>query len=217
MVQIIKTQESMAIKAQESAIVYQVEMMKALVWLPTYEWKSSKELVYQRGKGICLLQWMQGEKKEEEILEIIDAFLKIQREIEPHLMDEEKLICDPEWIFWEPVKKALQVVYIPWDFQTGITASFLKRFSQLLWIAAVQQKWQNERLILMLYRMQITLKHNQNQPQLWTQWLEREKKKIKERDAVKEQALDILTEEAPAISKKAWFHKLKGKFPIAIR
>ncbi len=218
MVQIVKTQESMVIKAQERAIAYQGEMMKALTWIPEFEWRSSNELVYQKGTGICLLQWVREEKNEDEVLDIIDAFLKIQKEMEPHLMDEEKLLYDPEWIFWEPTKKLLQMVYVPWDFQIGMTVSFLKRFSQLLWTAATLQKWQNERLILMLYRMQVTLKHqNQPQLQLWTQWVEREKRKMRERDVMKEQALDILTEEDSVSNKRNWFYRIKSKIPIAIR
>ncbi len=217
MVQITKTQENMIIKAKERSIVYQGKMMKELSWLPTFEWRSDHELVYRKGRGSCLLQWLLEEKKEEDVLNVIDAFLMIQRDMEAYLMDEEKLIYDPEWIFWEPANKVLQMVYVPWDFQPGVTVSFYKRLAKLLWNAAVNQKWQNERLILMLYRMHIALKQNQNQPQMWIQWVEREKRRIKERDAVKEQALDILTEDEPAVSKRAWFRNLRERFPIAIR
>ena len=217
MVQIIKTKENMIIKAEECSITYQGQMMKALSWLLPFEWHSGNELVYRKGKGVPLPEWIRGEKKEEEVLNIIDTFLQIQGEMEPYLMDEEKLVYDPEWIFWDPVSEKLQFAYVPWDFQTGVQTSFIKRFAKMLWNAGINQKWQNEKLILMLYRMQIAVKHDQNQPQMWSQWIEGEKRRIKERDAIKEQALDILTEEDPGKPKRVWFRVLKEKFPIAIR
>ncbi len=217
MIQIIKTQEYLAVKAKEDPIAYQGEMMKALSWLLKFEWRSNNELVYERGTSISLLQWIENEMKEEEVLEVVEAFMKIQKEMESFLMDEEKLMYDPQWIFWEPSNKVLRMVYVPWDFQNGIAITFMKRFAKLLWTAAIEHKWQNERLILLLYRMQSALKQNQNQPQFWIQWIEKEKRRLKERDAVKEQALDILTEEEPIFSKRAWFRTLKERFPIAIR
>ena len=217
MVQSIKEQNHLVIQAKERPIVSQMEMMKALTWLPVFEWRSSHELTYERGPGMCLLQWLENEKKEEETLEIMEAFLKIQKEMEAYLMDEEKLIYDPQWIFWESSGKVLKIGYVPWDGQAGLASSFFKQFAKLLWIAAVEQKWQNERLILMLYRMQIALKQNQNQPQFWMEWIEQEKRRLKELDTVKEQALDILTEEETKVSKRNWLRGLKEWFPIAIR
>ena len=160
---------------------------------------------------------LERKKKEEETLGIMEAFLKIQKEMEAYLMDEEKLIYDPQWIFWEASGKVLKIGYVPWDGQAGLASSFFKQFAKLLWIAAVEQKWQNERLILRLYRMQIALKQNQNQPQFWMEWIEQEKRRLKELDTVKEQALDILTEEETKVSKRNWLRGLKEWFPIAIR
>ena len=206
----------MVIRAEEASIAYQSEMMKAIPWLLPYEWISERELVYQRGEGKKVTVWLQGEKKEEEILAVLEAFLQIQKEMESYLIDEEKLVLDPEWMYWDETEKQLRFAYVPWDTSSGNRSSFIKRFAQLLWNAGIHQKWQSERLILMLYRMQIAIKH-QNQPQQWCQWMEREKRKIKERDLVKEQALDILTEEEPKEGKIGWLRRLKEKFPIAVR
>lgn len=217
MVQIQKTQHQMVITAKESSIVYQGEMMKAIPWLLPFAWKSETELIYEKGTGLNLPAWLQTEKREDEIVNMVEAYLKIQRELESYLMDEEKLSYDPEWIFWEPIEKRLQFAYVPWDFPTGVHPSFLKRLTGMLCSASVNQRWQNERLILMLHRMQIAVKQNQDQLQLWTQWMERERKKMQERDAIKEQALDILTEEEPKKTEKGWLLWLKEKIPIVIR
>ena len=206
----------MIIRGEEESIAYQGKMMAAIPWLLPYEWIDGKELVYRKEEGLSLSQWLQKERREEEILEIVEAFFQNHKELESYLIDEEKLIMDPEWIFWIEKEKKIRLAYIPWDVSGGVQNSFVKRFANLLWQAAVRQKWQNERLILMLYRMQIAVKH-QNQPLLWHQWIEREKRKMKERDLVKEQALDILTESEPLDKKKGWLRRWKEKLPIAVR
>ena len=216
MVKIIKESQRMLIRAEEESIVYQGKMMAAIPWLLPYEWIDGNGLVYQKINAPNLLQWLQKERREGEILEVLESFFHNYKELESYLIDEEKIVLDPEWVFWMEEEKRLRLAYVPWDVSGRVHSSFVKRFASLLWNTALKQKWQNERLILMLYRMQIAVLH-QNQPQLWCQWIEGEKKKIKESDPVKEQALDILTEKEPYDEKKRWFRRFKEKFPIAIR
>lgn len=216
MVKIVKEPQCMILQGEEDSIAYQGKMMRAIPWLLPFEWVSGKELVYRKGDGQNLLQWLQGEKREEEILEVLETFFHNEKELESYLIDEEKLILDPEWIFWVEKEKKLQLAYVPWDVFFGTHKSFVERVTKLLWCAAVDQKWQNERLILMLYRMQSAVRH-QNQPKQWIQWIEQEKRRIKERKPIKEQSLDILTEKESDEVEKSWFHRLKERFPFAIR
>ncbi len=215
MVKIIKESQYMTIRAEEESIAYQGKMLGVIPWLLPYEWKNGKELLYQKGEGHSLTEWLKKERREDEILEVLEHFFKNQKETEAYLIDEEKVILDPEWMFWEPEKKTLRLAYVPWDNWIGPRRSFAERFARLLWYAAIRQEWQNERLILMLYRMQIAAKH-QDQPGFWIQWIEQEKRRIKERDMVKERALDILTEEKEEPSNR-WFQRLKDKIPFAVR
>lgn len=216
MVKIIKEQECMIIRGEEESIVYQGKMMAAIPWLLPFKWIDGKELVYQKENAPNLSQWLQKERGEEEILDVLESFFQNQKELEAYLIDEDKLVLDPEWIFWIEKEKRLRLAYVPWDVSGKSKNSFAKRFSGLLWCAALNQNWQNERLILMLYRMQVAVKH-QNQPRSWCQWIEQEKRKVKDRDLVKEQALDILTETELYDEKKGWFHRLREKIPFAIR
>ena len=215
MVKIIKESQYITIQAEEESIVYQGKMMPSIPWLLPFEWENGKKLIYHKGEGLSLVEWLKKEKNEEEILEVLEVFLQNQRELEAYLIDEEKLIVDPDWIFWVKEKKMLRLAYIPWDMVVGVNKSFMKRFVRLLWETAILQQWQNEKLILMLYRMQIAVKH-QDQPRLWSRWIEQEKRKIKERTLIKEQALDILTEE-PEELMHGWFQRIKNKFPFAVR
>ena len=215
MVKIIKELQYMIIKAEEESIAYQGKMLPSIPWLLPFEWRNGKELVYQKGDGQSLMEWLKKERKEEDVLNVLESFLVNQRELEAYLIDEEKLILDPNWMFWVNERNILQLAYVPWDISLKGEHSFVWRFAKLLWYAAIQQKWQNERLILMLYRMQVAVKH-QDQPQFWLQWIEQEKRNIKERDLSKERALDILTEDQEDLS-KGWFQRFKDKFPFAVR
>lgn len=215
MVKIIKDLQYMTIRAEEESIAYQGKMLVVIPWLLPFEWKNGKELLYQKGEGQSLTEWLKKERREDEILDVLENFLRNQKEAEAYLIDEEKVILDPEWMFWEAEKKILRLAYVPWDTWYGPRRSFEECFIKLLWCAAIQQKWQNERLILMLYRMQIAAKH-QDQPGGWNQWIEQEKRRIKERDMVKERALDILTETKEEPSNR-WFQRLKEKIPFAVR
>ena len=215
MVKIKKELHNMRIQAEKESIAYQGKMMGAIPWLLPFEWASGKDLIYQKGEGISLAEWIRTEKCEEEILDVLSAFFKNQKELEAYLIDEEKIMIDPEWIFWVKENKMLQLAYVPWDIPRGGRSSFAKCFAGLLWCAAVQQKWQNERLVLMLYRMQLAVKH-QDQPGYWIQWIEQERKKLREPVLEKERALDILTEEEEETS-IGWFRRIKNMFPFAIR
>ena len=205
----------MTICAEEKSIAYQGKMLTAIPWLLPFEWRNGQELVYQKGTGQRLTDWLKKEKREEEILDLLENYYKNQKDAEAYLIDKEKIILDPDWMFWENETKILRLAYIPWDISIGVQHSFVERFAKLIWYAAVQQKWQNERLILMLYRMQIAVKH-QNQPRLWDQWIEQEKRKIKELNLIKERALDILTEDSEENSKN-WIGRLKERFAVAVR
>ena len=116
MVKIVKEAECMKVYAEEEAITYQRKMMTAIPWLLPFEWSGEKELFYQKGQGLNLIQWLKSEKSEESILEVIDAFFQNYKEADAYLIDEEKMILDPEWIFWEETKKR-SLGYVEWKWK----------------------------------------------------------------------------------------------------
>lgn len=217
MIQICKEEKEIWIRAEKASIHYQSKMMEAIPWLLPFAWQSEKELVYQRGEGQTIMEWLNQERSENEILALLERYTSIQQELESYLMDQDKLLLDPGWIFWNDMTNELQFAYIPWDFPVEAAGTFYKRFARLLHLSSVEKRWEKERLVLLLHRMEIAVKQYENQPLNWKSWIQQEKQKMKESEEIKEKALDILTEKETIPEEKSWFQVLKQKFPFAIR
>lgn len=215
MVQIKREEEQIKIRADVPPIEYQCKMMEAVSWLLPFEWGMEGELIYHKGKGKTIVKWLQEEPKREEILAMVQGILMIQQEIEQYLMDQDKLLWDVNQICWNSETKTFQMIYCPWDSAGwGSSRNFLQKLAKLLWQKGVNHKWEEEELILLIYRFNIAAAHLKGNI-LWEEWLEKEKRNL---NKVKQEALDILTEKpAPKQKKRNIFQIWKEKFPIELR
>ncbi len=213
MVYRIKESEALYVRADEKAIVYQVQMMQKVKWLLPFSWEE-ETLHYQRGMGKSVLAWLKNEPDQEELLMFITALGMIQKDIEQYLMDWDKLLWDAEWIFWNAEEKRLQMIYCPWDIDAvGVTGIF-KGLARLLWQKAVYQKWMQKELILLIFELN-TQVAQAGEAADWQSWAERRQGRQKKEET--EIALDVLTEDLPKKEKKTIFQIWREKIPFVLR
>lgn len=213
MVRKFKDQQQLNLKGDKEPILYQSKMMRAVSWLLPFEWVTDKEVVYQRGSGASLRQWLDREPKREEVLKVVEAYAAVQSEVEQYLMDQDKFLWDPDWIYWDGEKEKLQLIYCPWDDSNSSGPDLLKRIGLYLWNKSICNQWKEEALLLLICHLNMAAQQNAIS---LSQWLEKERKS-EDKQRVQEEALDILMEKDSVHKARGWFQSMKEKFPFAFR
>ncbi|MCI8632836.1 MAG: hypothetical protein HFE64_05070 [Lachnospiraceae bacterium] len=212
MVYKIKKSEMLHIQADEKVIGYQAKMMREVGWLLPFSWEE-EQLCYQKSKGKTLLEWLKAEPNEEELLAVIAALGRVQKDIEQYLLDWDKLIWDAEWIFWDSEERKLRLAYCPWDRGTAVHTDVFKGLAKLLWQKAVWQRWVQKDLILLIFEFNAQVIGKELVD--WQDWAERRQRMQKKEET--ETALDVLMQEAPKKEKKTILQIWKEKFPFVLR
>ena len=197
-------------------------MMEKMDWLLPYLWKEEKWLLYQRNKGATeidgetLQKWLKTEPEPEEIWDMAAAYLDIQETIEQHLLDEEKILWDPAWIWWDEKRKSLKLIYVPFDGFHNEKMPFLQELVKALWTACIGLEWKKEAAVYALYRLNTASEKCSAEWGKWRKWVENERLQLED-GKEKEKALEILTEKEEGHKKGSWFRRWKEKMPITFR
>lgn len=136
----------------EQWIGYQAKMVcrTAPPWLPPCKESEAKSaLVYDISACIPLQTFHQ--LKLEEIQEIGRELIKIQKETGAYLLDEGGYCTQAKYLFWNPMDKKLQCIYIP--SQTNLKGKdWIQKVTAQILGHAIVEKWP-EKELLECYRM----------------------------------------------------------------
>jgi len=226
---------------------YQQKMLNVVKWLLPYQWTSKGQLVYFEGKGQPFSHWLSGRPDTEDLWAFLSKMLDLCNDLESHLLDEDRLFFQPDWLWWDFESCCIQTIYCPWltqPEQGGIPVYF-QRLLRLMFRRAVADNWDREkRDLLFAFARQIasgsrdsaalTAPFTRDVPEQKSEDTSGEKKagpdngqaqagtkRPAERpiDPEKEKALDALiaAQQEKEEPVRNFFQKLRDSFPIAIK
>lgn len=128
----------------EPGIPYQEKMMAAIGTLAPFRFLEDHGIEYAPPLEMePLSAWIRRGPAAGELESFLDAFQETLFVLEGYLLDPEKVLWDPGWIFYDEGKGKVRLVYVPFDGEEG-AESVDRKLCRFLWETASVKGWSGE-------------------------------------------------------------------------
>lgn len=143
---------------------YVPHMMHSIPWILPFQEEEGK-IIFQAEEGmITLSQWMSGEPAVEEIRRFIRSWKQLGQKTEDYFLEKERILTDPEWIFWNSEEQRICCVYLPFVDQEPLSLfrKWLPEGSRRTWetamfvrmmLEAEKDRWVDQEKVLSLFEL----------------------------------------------------------------